>query len=66
MAAVCFGAQRQVVFAHCGSGTTVGFRLGHGDAYAFGADINHTMLHGVAKFGDDEERISVVVWGNAC
>lgn len=69
-ATVGFGASRSIVFAHPLSGTSVGYTMSSGDAYAFGPDVNDVLIHGIARVttlddaGDCKFIFSVVVWGD--
>jgi hypothetical protein len=73
---VSFGAERELAFKHTKKklfpeskwpnihkGTTVGVMCGTGSVYSFGRDVNCEIQHSLLEGVEEEDRISVVVWG---
>ena len=65
--AVSFGTEREIVFQHAKSGSTVSFPLPNGTLYTFSNDVNVIWRHGVPQVPPErqlnEGRISIVAWG---
>ncbi len=62
-----FGHERDALFQHAKTRTTVSLPLQDGSVYCFAKDVNIQWRHGIPQLAPekqvDEGRISVIAWG---